>query len=243
MIRIAIVDDVDFICEQIENFLREFSKKKSIEISFDTYYSGEETEKALKSNYYDCIFLDIEIGKINGIDVSRYLREELDNKTTEIIYISQHRQYAADLFDFDPVMFLLKPINETQLLKTFIKFLKRLKINEEVFAFKVGRDLQRIPLKDIIYFESNDHKVEIHTHNNKINIYDQIERISVFLKKQRFLHIHKSFVVNSRHIQKYGYETLTLDNGEELAIAQSKRKEIREWQLQNDSDESGWFSW
>lgn len=243
MIRIAIVDDADFICEQIENFLREFSKKKSIEIDFDTYYSGEETEKALDSNYYDCIFLDIEIGKINGIDVSEYLREKLDNKTTEIIYVSQHRQYAADLFDFDPVMFLLKPVDKAQLIKTFIKFLKRLKINEELFTFKVGRDSQRIPLKDILYFESNDHKVKIHAHNSEIIIYDKIERIADLLKNQKFLHIHKSFVVNSRHIQKYGYETLTLDNSEKLAIAQSKRREIREWQLQNEKDEFGWLLW
>lgn len=240
MIRIAIVDDADAICETIELFLKNFSKQNGISIEFDSYYSGEEIIRKLQQSYFDCIFLDIEIGAKSGIDVSKYLREIQNNETTEIIYVSSHSQYAIDLFDYDPITFLLKPIDNEKLIQAFKKFLKRLKINEEVFAFKNGKELYRIPLKEILYFESSDHKIILHTIDSEYEFYDKIDRLVGLLETQRFLSIHKSYLVNSKHIQKYEYESVLVDNGEELPIAQSKRKRIREWQLENDIEETGW---
>ena len=240
MIRVAIVDDADIICQTIEKFLISFSKKNGISIEYDSYYSGEEVIQKLSNLYYDLIFLDIEIGIRNGIDVSKYLRDSLHNQTTEIIYVSSHSQYTVDLFDFDPITFLSKPIETEKLVKAFAKFLKRLKINEEIFAFKNGREPIRVPLKDILYFESSDHKIVLHTTSNQYIFYDKMERLVELLEKQRFLYVHKSFFVNSRHIQKFEYEVITLDDGTEIPIAQSRRKIIREWQLSNDIEETGW---
>lgn len=240
MIRIAVVDDADIICESIENFLTDFSKQNGINIEFDTFYGGNEIKSDLQKTYYDCIFLDIEIGAISGIDVSRFLRETLKNETTEIIYISQHRQYAIDLFDYDPISFLLKPIDMEKLKQAFHKFLKRLKINEEIFAFKNGRELFRVPLKDILYFESSDHKIILHMVNGQFIFYDKMERLVSLLEIQKFLFVHKSFLVNSKHVQKYEYELIRMDNGEVIPISQSKRKAVREWQLTNDMEETGW---
>lgn len=240
MIKIAIVDDADIICENIETFLIRFSKENKLPIEFDSYCSGKEIINKLSKTYYDCIFLDIEIGEMSGIDVSRYLRETLKNETTEIIYVSSHSQYAVDLFDFDPITFLLKPIEEERLIKGFTKFLKRLKINEEVFAFKTGRDFFRIPLKDILYFESSDHKIILHTLEENYDFYDKIDRLVTLLEPQRFLYLHKSFLANSKHIQNFGYDSVTIDNGDLIPISQSKRKKIREWQLENEIEETGW---
>lgn len=105
MIRIAIVDDADIICQTIEEFLISFSKKNGVSIDYDSYYSGEEIIHKLGQSYYDLIFLDIEIGVKNGIDVSKHLREVLKNETTEIIYVSSYRHYAVELFDYDPITF------------------------------------------------------------------------------------------------------------------------------------------
>ncbi|MDE6425459.1 MAG: LytTR family DNA-binding domain-containing protein [Ruminococcus sp.] len=177
---------------------------------------------------------------MSGIDVSKYLRETLKNETTEIIYVSSHSQYAIDLFDFDPITFLLKPIDQEKLILAFKKFLKRLKISEEVFAFKNGRELYRVPLKDILYFESSDHKIILHTTKQDYKFYDKMDRLVSLLEAQKFLSVHKSYLVNSKHIQKYEYEVITIDNGMIIPIAQSKRKIIREWQLENDIEETGW---
>lgn len=237
MLKFAICDDIDSVCEYLENFLKKISKQRNIPIEYDTYYSGDEFISVLSTKCYDCIFLDIEIGTTNGIDVSRYLRENLSNDTTEIIYISQHSQYAIDLFDYDPITFLLKPFDENLLLKSFNKFLKRMGISEEIYIVKTGYDIKRIPLKNILYFESSDHKIKLSSSNGVYVFYDKIENIANKLIDKKFIQIHKSFVVNSKHIKKFCYEEITLDNGLNLPIAQSKRKKVREWLIENFDDE------
>lgn len=240
MIRIAIVDDADIICQTIENFLISFSKNNGVSIDYDSYYSGEEIIHKLSQSYYDLIFLDIEIGEKNGIDVSKHLREVLKNETTEIIYVSSYKHYAVELFDYDPITFLSKPIESEKMINAFTKFLKRLKINVEIFAFKKDRELIRVPLKEILYFESSDHKIVLHTTNEHYVFYDKMERLVTLLEKQNFLYVHKSFLVNSKHIRKFEYESITVDDGSEVPIAQSRRKIIREWQLSKDIEETGW---
>lgn len=242
MIRIAIVDDADDVCEYIESFLEDFSKTENISIQYDSYHRGKEFLSVIEQQYFDCIFLDIEVDEITGIDISKTLRGAIGNTTTEIIYISGHRQYAIDLFDYDPITFLLKPIEDEKLYKAFVKLLKRLKINDNLFSFAYKRDIIRIPVKEILYFTSNDHKVVLQTADRTYEFYDTLDRIAVLLERQNFLHIHKSFLVNSLHIQKYSYDSVIMDNGDQLTIAQSKRKEIRAWQLKNDQEEMRWFS-
>ncbi len=76
--------------------------------------------------------------------------------------------------------------------------------------------------------------------NDSYNFYDKIERLVALLEPQKFLFVHKSYLVNSKHIQNFEYDTITIDNGEVIPISQSKRKIIREWQLENEIEETGW---
>ena len=51
----------------------------------------------MKSNPYDLIFLDIELPRMNGVAVGKYIRESLNNETVQIAYISSKQQYAMDI--------------------------------------------------------------------------------------------------------------------------------------------------
>lgn len=233
MLRFAICDDIEAVCTQIEEFLTKESIERNLSIEIDKYYDGKELKVALQSKEYDCVFLDIEIGSISGIDVSKFLRETLNNENTEIIFISRHSQYAMELFDFDPITFLIKPIDYAQFLKALNKFLRRYGVDEEYFALKSGNGVCKIPLKDILYFETKDHKVELHKTTEILKFYDKMENISALLENKKFIRIHKSFLVNSKHIRRFTYQSVFLDNGEELIISQPKRKYVREWLINN----------
>ena len=227
VLKFAICDDIDSVCEYIEEFLVRICKEKNLSMEYDTFYSGDEFISALNKNVYDCIFLDIEIGSTNGIEVSKYLREKQNNETTEIIYISQHTQYAVNLFDYDPITFLLKPFNDAMIMKAFNKFLKRINIGEEVFPVKIGYDIKRIPIKDILYFESSDHKILLHTSTAVDSFYDKIDNILSKVNPKTFIQIHKSIIVNKMHIKRFYYDSIELDNDETLPISQSRRKYVR----------------
>ena len=75
MIRIAVVDDENIICTQLERLINKVADIISITVETDIYNSGETFLKLLRANEkYDLIFLDIELDKYSGIDISHCYR-------------------------------------------------------------------------------------------------------------------------------------------------------------------------
>ena len=89
-----------------------YCKMKSLGFDIDTYYSGDRIIKDLEERvYFDILFLDIEMKKMDGVMVGHYIREQLHNDSMLIIYISSYTQYAMELFQIRPMDFLVKPIS------------------------------------------------------------------------------------------------------------------------------------
>ena len=163
MIRIALVDDAVEIGTQLEAILIEITTNKGIAIDTDIYYSGKELCEHLQNGeFYDLIFLDIEMPEFTGIDVSKMIRDNLKNDSTQIAYISGNKEYAIEIFEYDPLYFVHKPINKEKIEKVFERLIHRLHLQADAFTYKTGHDIVKIPIKDIIYFESEDHQIIIH---------------------------------------------------------------------------------
>lgn len=64
----------------------------------------------------DAIFLDIEMGSINGLEFAEVLIEKL--ATVKIVFVTAYSQYAVDAFEVNAIDYLLKPIQEKRLTKT-----------------------------------------------------------------------------------------------------------------------------
>ncbi len=237
MLKIAVVDDVKQICSEVEEFILSFGKKECVCVDVDVFYDGESFLKELQKTYYDAVFLDIELDGISGVDVSKAIRETLSNETTQILYITGNRQYAADLFDYDAIAFICKPIQNEKLFHAMKKLLKKTKTNFGLFAFKVGHKQHKLQLKDILYFESNERKVVLHTVDNEYTFYETINHLEEVLQNGAFLRIHKSYLINTIHVRKFAYENVIMIQGDCLPIAQAKRKQVREWQLQFELSE------
>ena len=87
--RIAICDDDKNICTQIENTLLEYSEKSMQKIEVLVFFSGEDLIGYINNgNLFQLIYLDIEMKKMNGVDVGKYIRKILKDYATEIVYIS-----------------------------------------------------------------------------------------------------------------------------------------------------------
>lgn len=230
--RIAICDDNIPLCSDIEKFILNYSKKENVPLYVEIYYTGNKLCEDLKKGIlYDLIFLDIELGgKFDGVNVGHFIRDELNNEVIQIIYISSYKKYALDLFKVRPMDFLIKPITE-QIIEGSIKTaLKIINKNEITFQYKKGRDWNKIYIKDILYFKSNDREVEMVTTKGRITFYESLENIYSQLGQYRFFYAHKSYLVNYLHINEFYYDNLIMSNKEVIKIAQSRRKTVREIQ-------------
>lgn len=232
MIRIAVVDDVPEICTQVENDIINISKEQGVLIDTEVYYKADQLCNHLNNGeFFDLIFMDIEMDEFSGIDASNMIRNVMKNEATQIAYISGNKEYAIEIFEYDPLYFLHKPLTREKIEKVFLKLIKKLHLKVDAFSYKVGHNTVKVAIRDIIYFESCDHKIKIHFYvqntYKKDEFYGNMDHVQQQLGSFQFLRIHKAFLVNPLHVKRYSYDELYMSIGVILPIAQSKRKEIR----------------
>ena len=86
MIKIAICDDDDFICNQLKNILIDIEDIYLEKLDIKIFHSGIELDHSIQHRGgYDIIFLDIEMEQMNGVEVGKKLRNEYEEETTEMI--------------------------------------------------------------------------------------------------------------------------------------------------------------
>ena len=86
MFKIAICDDVEDVCSELKTMI--IDMKDSLicgGIIIDIFFSGEALLENIVENPYDLIFLDIELGEINGVEVGHIIREQMEDYITKII--------------------------------------------------------------------------------------------------------------------------------------------------------------
>lgn len=161
------------------------------------------------------------------MDVKSYIREELEDEIVQIAYISAKTEYAMELFSFRPINFLVKPLQRSQVEKVLDKYLLITGKDDLSFEYKKKTDHYKVPIKDIIYFESEKRKIHIQLLKKRDEFYGSMEEIYQKLKSHQFLYIHRSIIVNYRYIKKLTYESVIMVNDIELPISQPRRTEIK----------------
>ena len=233
MLNIAIVDDDNNICVELENILMEYLKKYYLKFNIDIFYTGQEFIKYLDNeNTYDIIFLDIEIGNLTGVDIGKYIRKTLDNRNTKIIYISSFNKYAMELFDLKPTNFLIKPLNKNKIIEVLKDILKDIELQSNEFIFKLKYDTFRIKYKNILYFESVklSKNIKIVTIDGTYIFRETLSNIEEILKKNNFIKISKSILVNFHNITVFKPVELEiiLVNNEVLPLSKNRINNIKE---------------
>lgn len=232
MLRLAVCDDVDAICSELENIILDFQKQEGVKLTVDGYSSGETFINALKMGHkYELIFLDIEMGKINGVGVGHYIRDELKDYITKIVYISSKTSYDRQLFDVQPFNFLPKPLDRNKVISVIKLAIKFFGIENNTFSFKTGTQIHRLPVRDIIYFESTGRQVKLVSLKDIFYFYGTIDFVAEQLSKSRFIMPHRSYIVNYDNVLVIKKDEIEMCNGDIVPISRIKAKEVREFQI------------
>lgn len=111
--QIAICDDDNGVCSQLETWILEYQDDNGVKIDIDIYNTAEELFASLKDGkWVDIIFFDIELPGLSGLQVGRGIREKLGNDIVNIVFISGKTCYCKDLFDIQPLNFHEKPLKK-----------------------------------------------------------------------------------------------------------------------------------
>ena len=236
MYYIGICDDGENTCFELERMILSYAEQKSMDLKTAVWYTGESLCSYLKEgNSLDVLFLDIELWKMTGIEAGKFIRDRLDDRRMQIVYISGKASYAQSLFKTQPLDFLVKPIDQSQINEVLELAAKILGRNETKFAYQSGRDYFYIPYGEIRYFVSEGRKIRVVTVRGEKEFYGKIKELEKTVPKD-FLKIHQSYLVHTLFVARYAYEEVELTDGTILSISKKYRKQVREKLLRGGED-------
>lgn len=234
MYNVAVCDDEEIVCNQFEHILASYIMEKKIDL--EVFYSGEELIKAFaEGETFDLIFLDIELQIMNGVEVGKYIRDELGNEDLQIVYISAKQQYAMELFAIRPMNFLVKPISRESIINTLEKAMKLDGICKHYFELKRGIEVLRIPYGDIEYFESDGRKIIVHTGDKTYDMYERLNNIELIIP-DTFIRIHQSYIVNTFKIRRWKASEVCIAELVILPISRNYRKKVCSYLLRKEEE-------
>ena len=219
MYNVAICDDKDDIRVQLSEQVQKTLKRKNQNCIIETFYDGSGLINFMeKGNSFDIIFLDIEMEFKSGIDVGIFLRHELKNHSTEIASISGSNLYDRKLFNFQPIAFLPKPITDDMISEAIdLLFLRNEK--HSFYSYKVNRDLVKVPISEILYFKSDDRKINIITISVTDSFYGKIFEEEKRLAEHGFVLVNRCTLVNFNHIKLVSASEILLSDGSAFKIS------------------------
>lgn len=245
MLKIILCDDDPFILQLSAERINGLIEAQGLDARVVSLASGgQELFSYIKRNpgrYLVFLDLDFGNGKLNGIDVAKALRQtESDCK---IVFTTNHHEMAMDVLKsgVEPFGFLEKSSDIGRLSEGYRKYIMMLLNKEkseesnpsESILLNSGVDEEVAVLADdIVYLETEknvSHGITYHTIGGSV-----ITIISTLETEQRrlgegFLRVHRSYLVNKRHIlgMKEGY--LRLSNQQEVPCSFRMRGEVRRW--------------
>ena len=173
MFSVAVCDDDELLCEKIEACLKSYQPQGLVRC--ESYYSGEKLyADMLRGETFDLIFLDIELKAMNGVNLGAKIRTELQNEKTHIVYISAKSEYAMELFAVRPLNFLIKPVQEQDIIKNLEKAIKLSQYYDDYIKFQRGSELYSVAYGEVRYFSTTGRKVEIHTTSVDLDFYGKL---------------------------------------------------------------------
>jgi two-component system response regulator LytT len=231
MVIIYLCDDNQEDLDKYARMIDIIAQKNKIVVSISSFRSGEELLFHLDDspNQADIIYLDVLMGKLNGMDTAKKLREI--GCKSEIIFLTTSEDYVYDAFDASPVQYLLKgEVSTEKFENTFLWAVALVQKKEtDMFIIESCNFQKVIPTKDISYFEIWKRVVTVHyNQTEKHDFYSTMEELENRLKDKGFVRIHRSYIVSLPYISKFQQNNLFLKTGEKLPIGVTYMKQVRQ---------------
>ena len=232
MLSIAICDDQQDSLETIEEELHRSSKNLNVEIETHLYTDGNDMLGLMKNNkdYFDVVFLDIDMPKITGLDVAAKMRSI--NQEILLVFISAHEQYVFESIDYNPFKYIRKNKIEEEIEYSLKRAYKRISSeNAKSIVVKTEDGEVRLKHTSIMYFEVYARRMSVFTNGNqKRNLVGRktIKKLYSELNDEDFIQIHSGCIVNVKYIDEYSGHDITLDNGTKLIVSRPRIKEVKE---------------
>lgn len=223
MLRIAICDDNADARLALRAAIERLMEERQTEGSFFEFSSGEGLLRWLEKHAgeLDLVFLDIEMGELDGMETARRLRAA--DETLQLVFVTGYSDHVFDGYSVGAVGYLMKPPKKEQLEDVLSRAAAALLGSEEkVFLCRSGETLYRIPRQRIRYFSSDRRQVTCVTDQRSYTFYGKLDQVEETIGPG-FVRIHQRHLVRSGAVTQVDGGQVCLEDGTTLPISRANR--------------------
>ena len=224
--RIAVCDDEEKFRVQARDMIEKLTN--SLDVIVDTYPDGRRLLEAFDKVPYDVLFLDIEMPGMDGIALSKKLRER--NSEVHIIFLTGHVEYALEGYEVNALRYLTKPVREDKL-REVLQFVMDKKNSQKQLIIKEDGEEIIISIPDILYLEAQNQYVMIYTTSGSHLIRYNITQLEKDLEGCGFFRAHRSYVVSLAKVKRLVKNDVmieTPDGEKAVPVSRSNVKPLKE---------------
>ena len=205
----------------------------------------------------DAVFLDIELEGGNGLELAKQFSNM--KKPPMVVFVTAYDEYALNAFKLNSIDYLLKPIDEDDLVVAVSKFKSRLPKQETLqldfeqikkmlsnpfdknfkkrFTVKIGQHLKVILVEEIECFFSENKGTYIHTFDNRnFLIETTLELLEQDLDPSEFFRVSRKFIIPLKAIKEIVVHSnsrlkviLPSYKDEEVIVSREKVADFKNW--------------
>lgn len=219
--KIAVCDDEPVFLEMIRRELEQYFRRLDVEIC--TFPSGTELLREIKKApfAYFCIFLDIEMPGLTGLQTANELERE--GISTPVILLTSHMEYALKGYEIGAFRFLTKPVSREKLHHALAAVEQQRMADRRLVLSQNGREIY-LPLSRILYIKSENVYLIIHTETAHYLIRKKLKDQQKELPAAQFFQVHRSYVINLSKIQAYDGKNVQLTDGTRIPVGRGRRE-------------------
>lgn len=228
MLHIAIVEDDAVMRRFLREKLSEYFTAERCPAEYDLFSSGDSFLASAREHYlFDAVFLDIEMPGTEGIETARrFIRMQPESR---IIFVSNREDLVYDTFAVRPFRFLPKSRLQQRLpeaVEALIEESRSSLADRLIFSNSTG-DMFSFSQRTIVYIEARNKDCRIVTADGEQDVRCRLTDIEGKLPRDKFIKIHRSYIVNASYIYLIGRLSITLTTGEELPLSRNRTQEVR----------------
>ncbi|NVN94141.1 MAG: response regulator transcription factor [Bacteroidetes bacterium] len=231
-IRCIAIDDEPLAVKKIAGYIQ---KVPFLELVAECR-NASESMSIMDKNDIQLLFIDINMPDINGMEFVK----SLANKPF-IVFTTAYSEYAVEGFQVNAIDYLLKPITFSNFLKAANKVKNLIELTENIqketvrttanhLFVKSEYKLIRIELDDIKYIESQHEYIKIHLVNTSpVMTQLSLKSIEEQLPSERFMRIHRSFIINLAKISVIERNRIVFDNKVYIPISDQYKEKFQNY--------------
>ena len=223
MLRIGICDDSADARVALRAALeRALERRRSPDASFFEFSSGEGLLRWLEKHAgeLDLVFLDIEMGELDGMETARRLREA--DEGLLLVFVTGYTDYVFDGYSVGALGYLMKPPKPDQLDGVLDRAAEaRLREGDQAFLCRSGETLYRIPKKTILYFASDRRQVTCVSAVRTYTFYGKLDDVERDVGES-FVRVHQRYLVRTAAVERMEGSQVFV-GGEALPVSRACR--------------------